>query len=111
MPLCLDAQSGIEQIMLYPGPCLPPQKFAEEILGDAIVGSLGQMSLAPLHVDLGEVECIIESADVALVDIDPPDPPPGETLFILVRLEGEVDYGFASSDLPRFPGQGDCNAP
>jgi hypothetical protein len=107
--LCLDSEAGIDEIRLYPSPCAAPPSLAEEIIGDVIVGNLGLARLAPYRVDLGEVECIIEDADVGLVDTDPPEPQSGEVLFVLVRLEGSIDYGSGSTGLPRLPAFGDCS--
>lgn len=109
MPLCLDSRSGIDQIRLVPGSCPLPPTSGASMVGDAIVGNLGSLRFASHHVDLGEVECIIESGGVTLADIDPPAPPPGEALFILVRLEGAADYGVGSAGLSRLPERGDCS--
>ncbi len=108
-PLCLDSRSGIDQIRVYPAPCPSPTAPGASIVGDAVVGDLGSLRLASHQVDLGEVECVVESADVALAEIDPPAPPPGEGLFVLVRPEGTADYGAGSAGLPRLPERGDCS--
>ena len=108
LPLCLDSTLGIDDVRLYPGPCASTSARGGPMLGDAVVGDLQALHLEADRVDLGEVECIIDDGDVALVDVDPPAPPPGEALFLLVRLDGSSDYGAASSDLPRLPSLGGC---
>ena len=109
IPLCLDALAGIDRIQLDSGPCSPPP-IAGSIIGDVIVGNLAAVRLAEDHVDLGEVECIIEDADVGVAEIDPPEPPPGEVLFVLVRLNGSSDYGIGEVGRPRLPSLGGCSS-
>jgi len=63
---------------------------------------------SPGGIDLGEVECLLESGDISLASIDLPAPAPGAVLFVLVRLDGASDYGASSDGLPQTPSQGDC---
>ena len=107
-PLCLDTRLGIDSLRLIPGPCTSPAGGAAVVPGDAIAGHIGALRFAGGRVDLGEVECLVDGADIALADIDPPEPPQGEALFILVRLQGASDYGTSSSGQSRRPSLGDC---
>jgi len=107
-PLCLDTRSGIEALQLLPGLCPSPVAGTAVVQGDAIAGGLGALRVAAGQVDLGEVECLIDSADMALADLDPPEPPQGQVLFILARLRSASDYGTSSAGLPRRPSLGDC---
>jgi hypothetical protein len=104
--LCLDTRLGIDSLRLVPGLCTTSEPAL--LQGDVVVGHLGALRFATGEVDLGEVECIIDSADIALADIDPPEPPQGEVLFIVARVQSASNYGTSSSGLPRRPSLGDC---
>jgi hypothetical protein len=104
-PLCFDTRAGIDDIDVRPGPC-PPSTGA--IPGDVIVGHIDTLATASGWIDLDEVECLVDSGDIALAEIDPPEPAPGTALFILARLEGATDYGPSSAGVPRLPARGDC---
>ncbi|HEY3176942.1 MAG TPA: hypothetical protein VGK94_14405 [Candidatus Polarisedimenticolia bacterium] len=108
LPLCMDNRAGLDQMVLTPGECPPIMASVIAITGDAVIGEIGSAGPTGSHVDLGEVECVIDSADISLVTIDPPEPPPGRCLFILARPEGSTDYGGSSDGLPRRPSRGDC---
>ena len=105
LPLCVDTRAGIDDLILLGGPC-PPS--AAPAIGDLVVGHLGALSETSGSIDLGEVECLIDGADISLADIDPPEPLPGEGLFFLARLAGAADYGQSSGGLSRRASRGDC---
>jgi hypothetical protein len=106
-PLCLDSRAGIDQILIDPGPCTAVPSGS--MSGDVIVGDLGRVRRAGEEIDLGEVECVIDDGDVDVADLDIPDPPSGEVLFLLVRLTGSDDYGTGSGTLLRLPSLNDCS--
>ena len=108
-PLCVDSRAGLDAMEVHPGACPPPESGAAAIAGDLVVGHVGALSDSPGSIDLGEVECLVESGDISLASIDLPEPAPGSVLFVLVRLDGASDYGASSDGLPRTPSQGDCD--
>jgi len=108
-PLCVDSRAGTDAMEVHPGACPLPASAAEPIAGDIVVGHIGALSVSPGGIDLGEVECLLESGDVSLASIDLPEPAPGTVLFVLVRLDEASDYGASSDGLPRTPSQGDCD--
>ena len=103
-PLCIDARAGIGDIDVRPGPCAPG---SGALSGDIIVGSVGALA-GTGSIDLGEVECLVDSGDITPAEITPPAPAPGRALFILARLEQTSDYGPSSGGMPRRPARGDC---
>jgi hypothetical protein len=107
-PLCVDVRAGIEAMEVSPGACPPAAGGPGVLLGDIIVGHAGALAASSGGIDLGEVECLLESVDISLGGIDLPAPAPGRALFILARLDGAAGYGPASDGLPRTPSQGDC---
>ncbi len=105
-PLCVDTRAGVENLELLEGPC--PLQTGPAVIGDLVAGRLGTLLEANGTIDLGEVECLIDGADISLSDIDPPEPLPGEALFFLARLVGAADYGQSSGGLSRRASLGDC---
>lgn len=104
-PLCLDTRTGIDDLRLSLGDCPPA---LTPILGDAIAIDADATTETSSLVDLGEVECLIDDGDIALATIDPPEPAPGHTLGLLVRLTASTGYGSSSTGLPRVVASGDC---
>src|SRR5437867_4294946 len=105
-PMCMVATG--DELQLAPGLCPPIQAPIAELPGDAIVVDLDQIRSAGDHIDLGEVECLIDDGGITFVTIDTPDPAPGKAIGILARAPGATDYGTSSDGLPRIPSQGDC---
>ncbi len=109
LPLCHDARAGTDGTLLWPGNCPPILSPGPVRLGDIIAVPREMVRLLPDRVELGEVHCLSEDADIAFATIDPPDPPAGEALLILSREEdGELAYGASSDGLPRLATSGDC---
>ena len=108
LPSCLDARGGVDDLRLLPGPCPAGSAPGTTLVGDAIAGHLDEVTPAQGRIDLGEVECLVAGGDISLVDIDPPEPPPGKALFFLARMAGAANYGSSSGGLPRRPSLGDC---
>jgi hypothetical protein len=104
--LCLDTRTGVDDLRLGRGDC--PPAVPPAILGDAIAIDVDTVVETSSHVDLGEAECLIDDGDIALATIDPPDPAPGHTLGLLVRLAASPGYGSSSRGLPRVVASGDC---
>jgi hypothetical protein len=107
-PLCLDSLGGLDQIRLWPGSCPPIMAPVLAIQGDAIAIDPRAIGVNGNEIDLGEAECLIDSGDIAFNTIDVPEPAPGRAVAILLRYEGDLDYGRSSDDLPRLPSRGDC---
>ena len=106
VPMCMVATG--DELQLAPGVCPPILAPIAELPGDAIVVDLDQIRSAGDHIDLGEVECLIDDRGITFVTIDTPDPAPGKAIGILARAPGATDYGPSSDGLPRIPSQGDC---
>jgi hypothetical protein len=107
-PICLDSRSGVDHVQVWPTACPPVLGPGPVIPGDAIALEVEALTQTSSHVDLGEVECLVDDADIALATLDPPDPAPGDTVGFLVRLVGSSDYGSSSGSLPRLASWGDC---
>jgi len=108
LPICLDTRAGIDNLQLWPNACPAVLSPGPVIPGDAIAFDLAALVKTSTHVDLGEVECLVDGGDIALATVDPPEPAPGHALGLLLRLAGSTDYGFSSDGLPRQASFGDC---
>jgi hypothetical protein len=111
LPLCLDTIDGLDAVRLRPGACPPGAPLVASLQttpGDAIALDPNGVSRGPNHIDLGEVECLIDDGDITLSTVDLPEPASGSALVLLARYDGDADYGDASDGLRRLPAVGDC---
>jgi hypothetical protein len=106
LKLCVDSRDGLDRIRLGAGACfgIPPAVTPQ----DVIVGHLSALKFDGSDVDLGDVECMANDVGFALFALDPPEPAPGDGLFILVREEGELGYGVGDPLPERTAARGDC---
>jgi photosystem II stability/assembly factor-like uncharacterized protein len=105
LKLCVDCREGLDRIRLGAGACFgSPQAAAPR---DVVVGHLSALRFGGSDVNLGEVECMANDVGLAFFVLDPPEPAPGDGLFILVRENGS-GYDLGGSSAERIPSLGDC---
>lgn len=130
LQICLDTLGGLDTLRLWPGDCppimspgfsSPDQQAAMPAAapyyqapvpaapGDAIAFDPDGLLITGNRVDLGEVECLIDGGDVAMATIDLPAPALGRAVAVLVRHDGDPDYGDSSDGHRRLPSVGDCH--